>query len=167
MADNWQRQRKERMCCRMTTMTKASVPRRWSKGLNTRITCPVRRSWQRNGAATCACTCTMQTEHRSGCSTARQAWRRAISTLSGLKRTCREILLPSIMKAEPRYTPISMMHGATARLRQSAVSDPIFMHSIIPSVTAGTITIPNSGCTTCRVGIMTRLLADLLILMDS
>ena len=30
------------------------------------------------------------------------------------------------------------------------------MHSIIPSVTAGTITIPNSGCTTCRVGIMIR-----------
>ena len=73
----------------------------------------------------------------------------------------------SEMTAERRFVPILAMHGATARLRQSAVSEPIFMHSIIPSVTAGTITIPNSGCTTCRVGIMTRLLADLLILMDS
>lgn len=73
----------------------------------------------------------------------------------------------SEMTAERRFVPILTMHGATAQLRQSAVSDPIFMHSIIPSVTAGTITIPNSGCTTCRVGIMTRLLADLLILMDS
>ena len=73
----------------------------------------------------------------------------------------------SEMTAERRFVPILAMHGATAQLRQSAVSDPIFMHSIIPSVTAGTITIPNSGCTTCRVGIMTRLLADLLILMDS
>ena len=73
----------------------------------------------------------------------------------------------SEMTAERRFVPILTMHVATALLRQSAVSEPIFMHSIIPSVTAGTITIPNSGCTTCRVGIMTRLLADLLILMDS
>ena len=69
---------------------------------------------------------------RSACNTAQKACPRASSIPSGLSGTCREILLPSIMKAEPRYTPISMMHGATARLRQSAVSDPIFMHSIIP-----------------------------------
>ena len=102
MADNWQRQRKERMCCRMTTMTKASAQAKRSTGLNIPIPCPVRRSWQRNGAATCACTCTMQTEHRSGCSTARQVWRRAISIPYGLRRTRKGTSSPSTRKTEPR-----------------------------------------------------------------
>lgn len=38
----------------------------------------------------------------------------------------------SEMTAERRFVPILTMHGATAQLRQSAVSEPIFMHSIIP-----------------------------------
>ena len=101
-AGSLQRQPRGRIPFRLITTMRASVPRRWSTELNTRITCPVRRLRQKNGAATCACTCTMQTTRRLGCSTARQAWRPGSSRTASLRRTCKGTSSPSTRRAEPR-----------------------------------------------------------------
>ncbi len=101
------------------TTTKESEPAKQSTVLSIFIISATLWSCRRSGATILFCISTMLMEAPSVCSTETLRMPKASLTLIGSRRTCREILLPSIMKAEPRYTPISMMHGATARFPPS------------------------------------------------
>ena len=99
----------------------------------------------------------MKAEPPLECSTARRAWRKALSIPSGSRRTCKGTSSRSITRVEPRSSVILMTLGEMYLNPSPIIPAIIAMQRSIRFAIEGIITIPIPDIIICKAATTTQL----------